>query len=155
MVNRLRSFLSSCHPVILSFCHHVIMSSCHPVIMSSCHHVIMSSCHQQVIMSSGHHVIRSSCHQVIMSSGHHVIMSSCHPVNMSSIKSASLFQHYCWLTNWRTNNIRGYRSASQTNTAKWEMFPLPSQRHHIVHLDNYTPCSILSVTSWWHHRPSQ
>ena len=35
-VNRLRSFLSSCHPVILSFCHSVILSSCHPVILSSC-----------------------------------------------------------------------------------------------------------------------
>ena len=31
-VNRLRSFLSSCHPVIWSSCNHVIQLSCHPVI---------------------------------------------------------------------------------------------------------------------------
>ena len=42
-VNRLRSFLSFSHSVILSSCHPVILSSCHPVILSTCHTVILSS----------------------------------------------------------------------------------------------------------------
>ena len=59
-VNRLRSFLSSCHPVIMLSSHLVIQSSGNPVILSSGHPVILSCCHLDVW---------SCCHQVIWS-GH-------------------------------------------------------------------------------------
>ena len=47
-VNRLRSFLSSCHHVIMSSCHHVIMSL-HCVIASSCHTALHCPYHPVII----------------------------------------------------------------------------------------------------------
>ena len=65
---------------------------------ASCHHVIVSQCHS-VIVSPCHHVIVSLCHHVILrSAGHHVII---------------LF-NIATDTHTLVDNIRGYRSASQT-----------------------------------------
>ena len=89
------------HMVIWSFSHLVIRSSS-PVLRSSSHLVIQPS--SPFIQSSGH---QSPGHPVIWSSCHPVILSSCHPVILSSYH----LQHYYG----RTNNIRGYRSALQTN----------------------------------------
>ena len=117
-VNRLRSFLSSCHPVIWSSSHLVIHSLIHQVIRLSCNNVIQSSCYPVILLSCHPVILSSSCHldvwsfgqPVIWSSGHLVIWSSDHPV----IKSSCHFQH-CYK---RMNNIRTSMSASQTTSRK-------------------------------------
>ena len=73
MVNRLRSFLSSSHLVILTSGHPDIRSSHHPFIRSSAHPVIRSFRHSD-IWSFGHPVIRSSHHHVIISQSHKVFI---------------------------------------------------------------------------------
>ena len=86
-VNRLRSFLSSCHLVIRSSGHLDIFSSGYQVIQSSSHPVIQSFIHS-FIPSFGHLIIWSSCqpvippschqwHPIITSFGHLVIPLSC------------------------------------------------------------------------------
>ena len=98
MVNPLRSFLSSCHPVIRSLGNLVIMSYSHPVILLSYHQSIWSSGHLD-IWSSSHLVMESSSHP-----GHHDIMTHHHHV----------WRKTTFDTNGRTDNIRTYRHASQT-----------------------------------------
>ena len=76
---------------------------------ASCHDVNLSS-GLLVNRSSGHQVTRSPGHQVVSSQ---VIMSSCHPV-IQSFVVIIIFQHCYIRTGGRTDNIRVYRSASQT-----------------------------------------
>ena len=75
-------------------------ASCHPVLSPS--HV--------VIWSIGHSVTRSLGRLVTRSLGHSVTQSL-HPVILSSILTSIFFD----MCDGRTDNIRGYRSASQTN----------------------------------------
>ena len=86
-VNRLRSFMSSCHLVIWSLGH-------------------------SVTRSLGHLVIRFLGHLVTWLLSHLVTWSLDHSVTQSLM--IPLFSTF-WLTDTHTHNIRTYRSASQTN----------------------------------------
>ena len=125
-VNHLRIFLSSsCHLVIWSLGHSVTwvtQSLCHLVTRSLSNSVTRSFSHL-VTQSCGHSIIQSLGHLVTWFLGHSVTQSLSHLVIWSlSHKSLFLyFQHCDWLTNKLTNNIRIYRSASQTKRSRGEL----------------------------------
>ena len=82
MVNRLQSFLSSCHPVFWSFGYSVTWSFNHLVIQSLVHSVTQL-CGHSVIQSLGHSVTWSLGHLVSQSVGHSVTRSFGHSVTLS------------------------------------------------------------------------
>ena len=114
-VNRLRSFLSSCHPVIWSFDNSVIWSFSH---------LVTRLLHQSVTWSLSH--------SVTWSLGHSVTWSLSHSVTWSQV-IIPLFSTL-WPTYWRTDNIRTYRSTSQTNKVRSLNPDLPHIVIYLIHV---------------------